>query len=152
MTAAAASSREREVVGGPEPREYFSVRAAAKRSLLWLVTAWIPQSWLTALIHLTRPVTRWLWARWWSRLLIRLIAGWHAAGALLMIVATPALADPAGGGGASPFFAWMNLKDSHGIDAWSYFLSIDKGNASVGGGWRMIWRTSSPSNTRSSAS
>ena len=139
MTAAAASSREREVVGAPEPREYFSVRAPAKRSLLWLVTAWIPQSWLTALIHLTCPVTRWLWARWWSRLLIRLIAGWHAAGALLMIVATPALADPAGGGGASPFFAWMNLKDSHGIDAWGYFLSIDKGNASVGGGWRMIW-------------
>ena len=147
MTSTAAHPLDQDVVEGrPEAREYFSVRAAVTHSLRWLLhfagrlaKAWIPESWLVVIMYASKPISRWLWSRWWSRLLIRAAAGWHALGALLLIFATPAAADPSGGGGASPFFAWMALKDTHGIDAWSYFLSIDKGNASMGGGWRMIW-------------
>lgn len=147
MTSTAAHPLDQDAVeGSPEAREYFSVRAAVTHSLRWLLhsasriaQAWIPESWLVVIMYVSKPISRWLWSRWWSRLLIRVAAGWHALGALLLIFATPAAADPSGGGGASPFFAWMALKDTHGIDAWSYFLSIDKGNASMGGGWRMIW-------------
>ncbi|AZI65845.1 hypothetical protein RQN9TF_31540 (plasmid) [Rhodococcus qingshengii] len=147
MTSTAAHPLDQDAVeGSPEAREYFSVRAAVTHSLRWLLhsasriaQAWIPESWLVVIMYVSKPISRWLWSRWWSRLLIRVAAGWHALGALLVIFATPAAADPSGGGGASPFFAWMALKDTHGIDAWSYFLSIDKGNASMGGGWRMIW-------------
>src|SRR3546814_3033609 len=85
---------------------------------LRIAQAWIPESWLVVIMYLSKPISRWLWSRWWSRLLIRVAAGWHALGALLLIFATPAAADPSGGGGASPFFAWMALKDTHGIDAW----------------------------------
>ncbi|WP_407802416.1 hypothetical protein, partial [Staphylococcus aureus] len=78
-----------------------SVRAAVTHSLRWLLhfagrlaKAWIPESWVVVIMYASKPISRWLWSRWWSRLLIRAAAGWHALGALLLIFATPAAADP----------------------------------------------------------
>lgn len=139
MSTAISVSLNREVVGGPSVPELFSVRAATKRALLALITAWIPQSWWEQICRFSTPVWVWLWARGWRRSLVRLVMAWHLAGALLIVFASSASADPIGGGSLSPFFSWMDLKDSHGIDAWNFYLSIDKGNATPSGGWRMIW-------------
>ncbi len=139
MSASPVVTRDREVVGAPAEPEYFSVRAAISRALLWLITSWIPQSWWRQICRWSQPLGTWLWSSWWRRFVVRIIAGWHLAGSLLLILAVPAWADPASGGALSPYFSWMNLKDSHGIDAWKFELSIDKGNASPGGAWRTIW-------------
>jgi hypothetical protein len=77
--------------------------------------------------------------------LVRVVIVWHAIGALLLVFARTARADDnsSGGGtgaGMGHLFGFMHLKDSHGIDASSYILSIDHGNATPGDGWwRGMW-------------
>lgn len=129
-----------EVVGAPELPRCFGVRGALKRAAVEVITSWIPMSWWVAICAWSAPVGRWLWAAWWRRLVVRLFVGWHLAGAVVLALAGPAVADDGVATSAlKPLFSWMDLADTKGIDAWEFFLSIDHGNATPGGGWRMLW-------------
>lgn len=90
-----------------------------------------------------RKAGRWIWANKWRRMMVRAFAVWHLAGAICILLVTPAWADsPDSGGWVSNIFGWMHLHDSHGIDASKFYLSIDHGSLTsdgiTGGGWKGI--------------
>ncbi|GAB4590086.1 hypothetical protein Ntsu_79180 [Nocardia sp. IFM 10818] len=74
-----------------------------------------------------------MWASRWRRGLVRVVALYHLAGLLAVLATAPAHAQPAGtatgGVPENAVFSWMEVKDSHGISVWSYFMSLDHGNA-----------------------
>ncbi|MBF6333531.1 hypothetical protein [Nocardia transvalensis] len=72
----------------------------------------------------------WIWAARWRRVLIRAVVVYHVVGIAVALFAAPAHAqDGQGGVPDNEVFSWMDIKDSHGISVWRYFMSLDHGNA-----------------------
>lgn len=111
------------------PARPFSVRAAIKAALLWVLFSWIPQPWCAVLARSTKPARTWLWATRLRRTTIRTLLGWHGAGMVMILAALPANADTSAGVPTNVIFDWMDVKDSHGISVWKYFMSIDEGSS-----------------------
>lgn len=108
---------------------YVSVRRVLKVLVVGIVAATIPGSWRRGVVGVTKPAAQWLWATRPRRVVTRLVAGWHLIGAMLVLVSAPAHADTSTGVPGSVVFQWMDVKDSHGISVWKYFMSIDEGSA-----------------------
>lgn len=130
------------VAGHPDTAgqlEFFHIRAAVKRALLTVILAWIPQSWCEQIVRWAKPVAQWWWRTWWRRMTIRITAAFTTVVALALVLAPRASANASDVSAAASFFSWMKLYDSHGISAWLFHLSIDRGNTTPGGAWRTLW-------------
>ncbi|GAB20526.1 hypothetical protein GOEFS_119_00160 [Gordonia effusa NBRC 100432] len=83
-----------------------------------------------------RPIAAaatWVWAHKWARRAFLFLSIWHLVGALMMVLSARASADDqsagAAAGAVSHVLGWMGIKDSHGINAADYYLSINQGSA-----------------------
>lgn len=75
-----------------------------------------------------RRVCTWVWSRTWARRSAIVALVWHVVGAVMMMLAPVAsAADTQATGSVTNILGWMQIKDSSGINAASYYLSIDQG-------------------------
>ncbi|MEV6774368.1 hypothetical protein AB0N05_37605 [Nocardia sp. NPDC051030] len=105
---------------------YRALLSLVAEVLLW---SWIPDRVRDRGGEWLRPIGAWVWAARWRRIVVRAIFIWHSAGALAWMATAPARADYSKGVKENPVFSWMEVKDSHGISIWRYFMSIDEGSA-----------------------
>ena len=103
----------------------LGVLRAGLRLVLW---SWIPPWLCTQINTRTAPLRRWAWATRPRRIVLRAAAAWYGAGLLLMMCTGSAYADN-GGSSSPPALSWMDIQDTHGINVWSYNMSIDHGSA-----------------------
>jgi hypothetical protein len=99
---------------------------AALRAVLW---SWMPPPVCAVLTRILGPAGHWITATRLRRRLIGGVAIWHAIGLLAVAVASPARADSSESLPSNSTFNWMDVRDSHGILVWDYFMSIDEGSA-----------------------
>lgn len=116
--------------GGPSAP--LSLRRAAGAMLVAVVVFAIPPAWRAAVVNTARPIAGWMWRTRLRRAMLRVVAGWHLFGAVMLCIAAPARADTSSGIPHNIVFGWMDVKDSHGISVWKYFMSIDEGSARNG--------------------
>lgn len=86
-----------------------------------------------------RKATRWVVRRRWARRLAITAIVWHVIGIIMAITAGPASAadDSNATGAVTNVLGWMGVKDSSGINAADYYLSIDQGG--VTHPFKLIW-------------
>lgn len=85
-----------------------------------------------------RVAARWVWSRRWARMLVIATGIWHLIGAILLALApTASAAETTSTSTLSNVFGWMGIKDSKGINAADYYLSINEGSPAHPG--KLVW-------------
>ena len=105
-----------------------SIGGGVRMVLELVLWSWIPRSWCAVLVRFLGPVFRWVVASRIRRAVVTGVAVWHMIGLLAIAMASPAHADPGETLPSNSTFSWMEVRDSHGILVWDYFMSIDEGS------------------------